>query len=525
MSAVGLTSFPGEGFDPALLSDMLEKMVGGAYVCRVPDGALLWYNDAAAEIWGIRPTLPDSEASFLDTLQMFSLEGIPIARRNSSEALVPARAQKTTPENALMVRSDGTRIHVQTRTSLLRNSSGETVAIFHQIDDVSEGRRVEDALRASEERYRQILQSTRDCIKVLDLNGLLISINPEGQERLGISDMSTVQGKQWIDFWHGPERDLARAACATARQGGTGRFEGQHTTMTGELLWWDVSVTPILNSAKEVINLLVISREITSRRLAEDALRQNEKLAAVGRLAASISHEINNPLESVTNLIYLAQHSSHVDEIRRFLHMADEQVKRVSHIVNQTLRFHRVSARAANVDAHDMIDSVLALYRGRLTNASVDVSLRYRGAPTILCYEGNCRQVLSNLIGNAVDAMRTGGRLLLRAQRATDWRSGRTGLKITVADTGHGISAAVRSRLFQPFQTTKGENGTGLGLWISKGIIDRDGGTLRLRSRVISSLNAPESTEHSGTVFVFFLPDEPAPQQHAKAQELVEQWV
>jgi PAS domain S-box-containing protein len=524
MSAISLTSSPGQGFDPALVSGMLETMAGGAYVCRVPDGALLWYNDAAAEIWGIRPTLPDSEASFLDTLQMFSLEGIPIPRRNAPEALVLARSQKTIPENALMLRPDGTRIHVQMRTSLLRNSSGETVATFHQVYDVSEGRRVEDALRASEERYRQILQSTRDCIKVLDLNGLLISINPEGQERLGIADISSVQGKQWIDFWHGPEKDLARAACATARQGGTGRFEGQYNSASGESIWWDVSVTPILNSAKEVINLLVISREITSRRLAEDALRQNEKLAAVGRLAASISHEINNPLESVTNLIYLAQHSSHVEEIRRFLHMADEQVKRVSHIVNQTLRFHRVSARAANVDAHEMIDSVLALYRGRLTNANVDVSLRYRGTPTVLCYEGNSRQVLSNLIGNAVDAMRTGGRLLLRAQRATDWRSGRKGLKITVADTGHGISAAVRSRLFQPFQTTKGENGTGLGLWISKGIIDRDGGTLRLRSHAVSSLNAKDG-EQSGTVFVLFLPDEPAPQDPAPAKEVFSQWV
>jgi PAS domain S-box-containing protein len=455
---------------------------------------------------------------------MFSLEGIPIPRQNASEALVLARSQKTTLENALMVRSDGTRIHVQTRTSLLRNSSGEMVATFHQIYDVSEGRRVEDALRASEERYRQILQSTRDCIKVLDLNCLLVSINPEGQERLGIADISTVQGKQWLDFWQGPEKDLARAACASAKQGGTGRFEGQYTSASGESMWWDVSVTPILNSAKEVINLLVISREITSRRLAEDALRQNEKLAAVGRLAASISHEINNPLESVTNLIYLAQHSSHVEEIRRFLHMADEQVKRVSHIVNQTLRFHRVSARAASVDVHEMIDSVLALYRGRLTNASVDVTLRYRGAPTVLCYEGNCRQVLSNLIGNAVDAMRTGGRLLLRAQRATDWSSGRTGLKITVADSGHGMSAGVKSRLFQPFQTTKGENGTGLGLWISKGIIDRDGGKLRLRSRAVSSLNAKDA-EQSGTVFVLFLPDEPAPQDAAPVKEVFSQWV
>jgi signal transduction histidine kinase len=207
----------------------------------------------------------------------------------------------------------------------------------------------------------------------------------------------------------------------------------------------------------------------------------------------------------VTNLIYLAQNSAHLEEVHHFLAMADEQVRRVSHIVNQTLRFHRQSTRAQMIDGYEMIDSVLSLYRGRLLNANVSVLCRYRGVAGILCYEGNSRQVLSNLVANAIDSMRSGGRLLLRAQRGTDWRTGRTGLKITVADTGHGMDTRTRSRIFQPFYTTKGEHGTGLGLWISKEIVDRDGGVLRLRTRPAARGEAVQS----GTVFTFFLPDEP----------------
>ena len=505
--------------NPLNVSGVLESMAGGAYLCRVPDGALLWYNDAAAEMWGARPKLPDSGTSFLHSVQMFSLQGTRIQHQSLQKELVKAGTLNDA-ENALMVRSDGSQVHVQTRTTLLRDARGDTVATFHHMQDVSESRRTEDALRASEERYRQILQSTRDCIKVLDLDANLISMNPEGQERLGI-DFGDVQGRSWIDFWHGTDRELARAACAAARRGGTGRFEGQYTSPKGEVMWWDVSVTPIVDASSVLINLLVISREVTARRMAEDALRQNEKLAAVGRLAASISHEINNPLESVTNLIYLAQNSQRMEEISRFLEMADEQVRRVSHIVNQTLRFHRQSTKAARIDAHEMLESVLTLYRGRLVNSNITIETRYRGDAQIRCYEGNSRQVLSNLVANAMDAMRSGGRMLVRAQRATEWQTGRKGMKITVADTGHGISAAVRARLFQPFQTTKGENGTGLGLWISKEIVDRDGGVLRLRSRIASATRGDTADRHgSGTVFTFFLPDEPASHEAGSVAEV-----
>ena len=147
-----------------------------------------------------------------------------------------------------------------------------------------------------------------------------------------------------------------------------------------------------------------------------------------------------------------------------------------------------------------MINSVVDLYQGRLFNSNIQVVSKYKSTKRILCFESDIRQVLNNLIANAVDAMRHGGRLLLCTRDATDWKTGRSGVRITVADTGHGMSAEVRQRIFEPFYTTKEVNGTGLGLWISHGIVSRHHGSLTLRST--------EKPGWSGSVFSLFLPDE-----------------
>jgi signal transduction histidine kinase len=248
-----------------------------------------------------------------------------------------------------------------------------------------------------------------------------------------------------------------------------------------------------------VSGIIVLGVDVTESRRAEQALLQSEKLAAVGRLASSIAHEINNPLEAVTNLIYLAQHAPDLDDIRRFLSMAESELQRVSVIASRTLRFHRQSTLPRAVTPGDLLDSTLPLYEGRLNNAQVSVYRRERTHRPVTCLDGEIRQVLSNLVGNAVDAMRaTGGRLLLRTRAATEWKTGRTGVMFTIADTGSGMSAGTLSRIFEPFFTTKDIGGTGLGLWISTEIIERHHGVLRVRSR--------QSPHHSGTVFTLFLP-------------------
>jgi PAS domain S-box-containing protein len=278
-------------------------------------------------------------------------------------------------------------------------------------------------------------------------------------------------------------------------------LEGELPMQPGDHRYWTVNYYPVYRRDGTIRAITAASLEITAQKRAEKALIQSEKLAAVGRLASSISHEINNPLEAVTNLLYLAlNHETLPETTRRYLETAQGELTRVSHIATQSLRFHRQTMNPTRMGVAEMINSVLDLYRGRLFNLNIHAECKYASAKRILCFENDVRQVLNNLIANAIDAMRQGGFLRLRTRDTTDWKTGRSGVRITVADTGHGMSAEVRRRIFEPFYTTKEAHGTGLGLWISRGIVARHHGSLTLRSS--------EKPGYSGTVFSLFLPDE-----------------
>ena len=234
------------------------------------------------------------------------------------------------------------------------------------------------------------------------------------------------------------------------------------------------------------------------RRSAEEALQTSEKFAVVGRLAASIAHEINNPLEAITNLLYLLERTVLDLEQQQYLHSAQRELQRVAEIAAHTLTFNRYRNVKGMASVSALLDSALALYRGRLTGSRILVDTRYGNTAPLLCYPGELRQLFANIIGNAFDATRNGGRILVRERRAMHLRTGQPGISVIVADSGHGMSADVKSHLFEPFRSTKGTNGTGLGLWISKGIIDKHGGSMRLRSSTAQG--------RSGTVVSIFLP-------------------
>jgi signal transduction histidine kinase len=267
---------------------------------------------------------------------------------------------------------------------------------------------------------------------------------------------------------------------------------------------WTINYSPIFAEDGTVQAVASATIETTLQKRAEAALIQSEKLAAVGRMASSIAHEINNPLEAVTNLIYITRQQATSSQMQEFLDLADQELRRVSIIVNQTLRFHKQSSFPREIACSELFSTVLSLYEGRLRNSSITVEKRKRAGHPIACFEGDIRQVLNNLVGNAIDAMPRGGRLLLRSRETTDWRpaldSGpaRRGLALTIADTGSGMSAQTLARIFEPFFTTKGMNGTGLGLWISAEIVDRHHGRLALRSS--------QRAGRQGTVFSLFLP-------------------
>jgi two-component system, NtrC family, sensor kinase len=250
--------------------------------------------------------------------------------------------------------------------------------------------------------------------------------------------------------------------------------------------------------ARQVMALIEARFLLVEQKRTLAALIQSEKLAAVGRLASSMAHEINNPLEAITNLLFLSRNYAVNPEVQQWLEQADLELRRISIIANHSLRFHRQSSNPQEVSCVSLFTPTLDLYEARLRNSQILVEKRKRARQLVECYEGDIRHVLSNLVTNAIDAMPTGGRLLVRSREGTDWTTGRSGLFLTIADTGKGIDPATQQRMYEAFFTTKGINGAGLGLWMSTQIIQRHHGTLNIRS-----------TQHhgkSGTVVVIFLP-------------------
>jgi two-component system, sporulation sensor kinase C len=268
----------------------------------------------------------------------------------------------------------------------------------------------------------------------------------------------------------------------------------------GSPFWNELSISPIRNHEGTLTHFVGIQQDVTSRVEFEEALRESEKLATAGRLAASIAHEINNPLEAITNLIYLARRAQTQDEAEQHLSMADAELRRVALLTSQSLRFYKQSSAPQAIKPSELLDSVLDVYARRMQSLQIRVEKREHMCDSIVCYESELRQVLSNLIRNSMDAMKTtgGGRLIVRTREASDWDHDQKGVLITIADTGTGISPDVQKRIFEAFYSTKGNSGTGLGLWVTREIVNRHKGSLRVRSCSIPG--------RSWTVFELFVP-------------------
>jgi signal transduction histidine kinase/DNA-binding NarL/FixJ family response regulator len=258
--------------------------------------------------------------------------------------------------------------------------------------------------------------------------------------------------------------------------------------------WFQYQVYPLPDDG-----IIMYARDITETRKTEEALRKSEQLAAAGRLAASIAHEINNPLEAVTNLLFLASMDSSVTgNSRQLLEKADQELRRLSHIAARSLKFYRQDTAPALCSLEELIDSVLFFYEAEINMRKISLERRYRAAPQVLYRPGEFRQVITNLVGNALDALPRHGRLVVRVRPSRD-AAGRHGVAVTVADNGSGMDRQMLDRLFHPFATTKGDAGTGLGLWVSKGILDKHQTKVAVRSK-----------RDFGTVFRLFVPVEAA---------------
>lgn len=257
------------------------------------------------------------------------------------------------------------------------------------------------------------------------------------------------------------------------------------------------SASPILNSRNELIGVVLVLRDVTELRRSEAVLRSSERLALIGRLSATIAHEIRNPLDAVTGLLYLVHQAENLDNNSRALvKTAQEELERITQITNQLLSFSREARAPVAIDVSELLDSVLGLFSPKLTAAGILVQRDFWSHDTITGLPGELRQVFSNLVANAIDVLPRGGHLQVRIRQSPNWME-KAGVIVSVADDGPGIPSDARASLFTPFFTTKGERGTGLGLWVSHGIVVKHGGEIKMRSRT--------GVRH-GTIFSVFLP-------------------
>jgi PAS domain S-box-containing protein len=266
------------------------------------------------------------------------------------------------------------------------------------------------------------------------------------------------------------------------------------------------SAAPILDQTGNMIGIVLVLRDVTMERKTQEALIANEKLAVAGRLAATIAHEIHNPLDSVSNLLYLMRNGANEEESKQFMGMAEQELARVTQISRAMLGLYRESKAPVAVDLREMLQEILLLMERRFTDLGVTVSTDFSSAISVAAFPAELRQVFTNLITNAAEAAGSGGKVHVSVEPQAQGvdptgQKAQAGATVVIADNGPGIPDEILPQLFQPFFTTKGEQGTGLGLWVSRGIVNKHGGTIKLTSDT--------SDSHHGTVVRVFLATNP----------------
>lgn len=335
--------------------------------------------------------------------------------------------------------------------------------------------------------YRTTLRSIGDAVIATDKDCLITFINPVAEtltgwlreEALGtpLSEIFKISTESDNHLLEDPATRVLRVGHTVSLPKGV-----LLNTRDGKKTPIDDSSALILDDDGDAIGAVVIFRDISLRKLGEDALRKSDKLATAGLLAATIAHEINNPLAAVTNLLFILRADPNLSEsTQQNLEQMDRELSRVTLIAKQALGLHRNSVQARPINMRELLDELLVLYQGRLRSKSIILQKEYKSTVVIEGFEGDLKQVFSNLIANAIDAMGEDGVLSLRTKNSNDAEC--PGIKVQVGDNGAGIGAEFLERVFEPFYTTK-DTGSGLGLWVVKQIIEEHGGSIRIQSRV-----------------------------------------
>lgn len=481
----------------------VEAMDEGALTVNA-GGTVLYANKAFANLLG-KP---------LGTVIGSSILGVihPSNRSEFEAVFEQARASSGGRCELTLTRSNGEQIPIFVSARSCVEFGDKAICMV--ITDLSEQKRNEQIV-ADGKLARLILSQAQEAMAVCDTSGSIRHCNRafeqlSGQnpllhhfdEALALEILEPAQNSSTSEIGRRFSIQEAMAGrefralevCSRPQRG-----EGVHLLLT---------TSPLLLPNMERAGMLVTLLNIEERRRTENALRRSEKMAATGRLAASIAHEINNPLAALTNLVYLIQSEAPSGAIGKYALMAEKELARVAHITRQTLAFYRESNKPADVSLPELIDSALFLYASAIRRKRVLVTRDIRYTGNIRAYANELRQVISNLLGNAVEALPVGGTLRIRVYLSREWNnSSKTGIRVVIGDTGAGIHPEHKRHLFEPFFTTKAEKGTGLGLWVSQGIVEKHGGAIRIKSST--------HPRRSGTVFSIFLPNESTEQRAA----------
>lgn len=342
-----------------------------------------------------------------------------------------------------------------------------------------------------------IVESSDDAIIGKDLNGIIQSWNAAATRMFGYT-ADEIGGKSVL-LLIPPELQAEEPHILAKLRAGEkiDHYETKRMRKNGDLIDVSITISPVVDAGGQVIGASKIVRDITARKLAEVAMIHSEKIAATGRMAAAIAHEVNNPLEAVTNLAFLlSSHPSLDEQARHYVELLGAEVARASQLTRQTLGYYRDTANPISFRLDELLDSLVELHHPKFSRKQIVVQTDYRARPEMTGFASELRQVFANLITNAIDALPEKGKLRIRVRQRTIGEE--PCFTVTFADNGSGMSPATKARIFEPFFTTKAGEGNGLGLWVSAGIISKHHGIIQVRT-----CNRPG---RSGTVFTVCVP-------------------